>query len=166
VRSKVASFIGARPEEIALVRNTTEGVTTVLTNWPSSRGDEILTSSAEHAPFYDTLAQRAARDGIMPRRFHLPAPTPSVDAIVDALDTALTPRTRLVMVGQTVLTGQIMPIRAIADRVHARGEHLLVDGVLGIGQMPTDVRAMDSDFYAAGFHKLCCGPRGDRGLVR
>jgi hypothetical protein len=37
--------------------------------------------------------------------------------------------------------------------------HLLVDGVLGIGRIPTDVRAMDCDFYAAGFHELCGGPR-------
>jgi isopenicillin-N epimerase len=160
VRPKVASFIGARPSEIALLRNTTEGVTTVLTNWPLSRGDEILTTSAEHAPFYDTLARRAARDGIVTRSFHLPSPAPSLDAIVDALDAALTSRTRLVMVGQMVLTGQIMPIRAIADRVHARGARLLVDGVLAIGQMPTDVRALDCDFYAAGFHKVCNGPRG------
>jgi selenocysteine lyase/cysteine desulfurase len=49
---------------VALLRNTTEGVTTVLANWPLKAGDEILTSSAEHGPFYDTLARRAARDHI------------------------------------------------------------------------------------------------------
>jgi selenocysteine lyase/cysteine desulfurase len=128
-------------------------------NWPLKRGDEILTSSAEHGAFYDTVAARAARDGIVVRRFHYPAPTSSLDAITDALEQALTPRTKLVMIGQVVLTGQITPVRAIADRVHARGARLLVDGVLGIGHIPTDVRAMDCDFYAAGFHKFACGPR-------
>jgi kynureninase len=59
VRAKVAAFIGAKAENVALVRNTTEGVTTVLANWPLARGDEILTSSAEHGPFYDKLASRA-----------------------------------------------------------------------------------------------------------
>jgi selenocysteine lyase/cysteine desulfurase len=91
------------------VRNTTEGVTTVLLNWPLERGDEILTSSAEHGPFYDTLAQRAARDGVTIRRFHYPAPARSLNEIVDAIDRALSPRTRLVMIGQVVLTGQINP---------------------------------------------------------
>ena len=95
----------------------------------------------------------------MPTQFHLPAPTTSVDAIVSAVGAALTPRTKLVMVGQVVLTGQIMPVRPIADVVHARGAHLLVDGVLGLGHIPTDVTAMDCDFYAAGFHKWGCGPR-------
>jgi isopenicillin-N epimerase len=159
VRAKVAAFIGAKAENVALVRNTTEGVTTVLANWPLARGDEILTSSAEHGPFYDKLASRAARDGLAVRRFHYPAPAPSVDAIVEAIDRALTPRTRLVMIGQVVLTGQINPVRAIADVVHAKGAKLLVDGVLAVGHVATDVTVMDCDFYAAGFHKWGCGPR-------
>jgi isopenicillin-N epimerase len=159
VRKKAAAFIGAPEGSVALVRNTTEGVTTVLLGWPVERGDEILTSSAEHGQFYDTLAQRAARDGLMIKRFHYPAPAPSLDAIVDAIDRAMTPRTRLVMIGQVVLTGQINPVRAIADRVHARGAKLLVDGVLAVGHVEADAVAMDCDFYAAGFHKWGCGPR-------
>jgi selenocysteine lyase/cysteine desulfurase len=158
-RRKAAAFIGAPDSAVALLRNTTEGVTTVLVNWPLQRGDEILTSSAEHGAFYDALAARAARDGITVRQFHYPAPALSLDAIANAVEQALTPRTKLVMIGQVVLTGQITPVRAIADRVHARGAKLLVDGVLGIGHVPTDVRAMDCDFYAAGFHKFACGPR-------
>jgi isopenicillin-N epimerase len=159
VRKRAAAFIGAPVENVALVRNTTEGVTTVLLNWPLARGDEILTSSAEHGQFYDSLEQRAARDGVTITRFHYPAPAPSLDAIVEAIDRAMTPRTRLVMVGQVVLKGQINPVRAIADRVHARGAKLLVDGVLAVGHVETNVVAMDCDFYAAGFHKWGCGPR-------
>jgi cysteine desulfurase/selenocysteine lyase len=63
------------------------------------------------------------------------------------------------MIGQVVLIGQINPIRAIADLVHSKGAKLLVDGVLGLGHIPTDIQAMDCDFYAAGFHKFACGPR-------
>ena len=159
LRKKTAAFIGAQTDSVAILRNTTEGVTTVLSNWPLKRGDEILTSSAEHGPFYDTLAQRAARDGVAIRRFHYPAPATSLESIVDAVERAMTPRTRLVMIGQVVLFGQINPVRAIADQVHARGAKLLVDGVLAVGHVPADVRAMDCDFYAAGFHKFACGPR-------
>jgi selenocysteine lyase/cysteine desulfurase len=159
VRKKVADFIGAPVENVALLRNTTEGVTTVLSNWPLKQGDEILTSSAEHGPFYGALAQRAARDGVTIRRFHYPAPATSSHSIVDAVDRAMTARTRLVMVGHIVLFGQINPVREIADLVHARNAKLLVDGVLAIGHIPTDVKAMNCDFYAAGFHKFACGPR-------
>jgi len=159
LRNKAAALIGAPATSVALLRNTTEGVGTVLGNWPLRPGDEILTSSAEHEHFYDLLAARASRDGILPRRFHIPAPAASLGEIVDAVEAAMTERTRLVMVCQVVLTGQVMPIRAIADAVHRRGAVLLVDGVLGLGHVETDVSAMDCDFYAAGFHKWGCGPR-------
>ncbi len=159
VRARVAAFVGAPRESVALVRNTTEGVATVLANWPLSAGDEILTTSTEHGPFYDLLAARAARDGVVPRQFHLPAPTTDTAEIVAALDRAITPRTKLVMIGSVVLTGQIMPVRDIADVVHRRGALLLVDGVLGLGHIPQNVVDMDCDFYAAGFHKWGCGPR-------
>jgi selenocysteine lyase/cysteine desulfurase len=159
IRSKVASLIGASAGNIALLRNTTEGVTTVLSNWPLKAGDEILTSSAEHGPFYGTLAQRAARDGVRVLQFHYPAPVRSKESIMEAIERALTPRTRLVLIGHIVLLGQINPVRAIANLVHNKGAKLLVDGVLGLGHIPTDVQAMDCDFYAAGFHKFACGPR-------
>ena len=158
-REKAAASIGAATDEVALLRNTTEGVTTVLMNCPLKRGDEILTSSAEHGPFYDTLEQRAARDGVVVRRFHYPVPADSHEQILKAIDRELTNRTRLVMIGHIVLTGQINPVREIAELVHARGVKLLVDGVLAIGHIETDVHAMGCDFYAAGFHKWGCGPR-------
>lgn len=68
IRKKAAGFIGAPTEHIALLRNTTEGVTTFLANWPLQAGDEILTSSVEHGPFYDALARRAARDHVVVRK--------------------------------------------------------------------------------------------------
>jgi selenocysteine lyase/cysteine desulfurase len=59
------------------------------------------------------------------------------DSILEAIERAMTPRTRLVMMGHIVLFGQINPVRAIADLVHARNAKLLVDGVLAIGHIPT-----------------------------
>ena len=79
--------------------------------------------------------------------------------VLACLRLELTNRTRLVMIGHIVLTGQINPVREIAELVHARGAELLVDGVLAIGHIETDVHAMGCDFYAAGFHKWGCGPR-------
>lgn len=55
LRRKVADFIGAPVDNVALLRNTTEDVTTVLSHWQLQQGDEILASSAEHGPFYDTF---------------------------------------------------------------------------------------------------------------
>jgi selenocysteine lyase/cysteine desulfurase len=160
VRGKAAALIGARVDEVALTRNTTEGITTVIQGWPLTPGDEILTSSQEHAPYYGALALRAARDRVRIRQFHLPTPAPSPDEIVAGVERAMGPRTRLVMLCRVALSGQILPIREIAARVHARGAKLLVDGALAIGHVVNDVQAMGCDFFAGNFHKWGCGPRG------
>jgi selenocysteine lyase/cysteine desulfurase len=158
VRSKLAAFINADPAEVAITRNTTEGMTTVVMGHPLSRGDEILTTTQEHAPFYGMLQQRAARDGVGVRTIPLPAPATSLPALVDAVDRAMTSRTRLVALCHVPLHGQINPIRAIADRVHARGARLLVDGALAVAHARVDVKALDCDYYAANLHKWGSGP--------
>jgi selenocysteine lyase/cysteine desulfurase len=86
-----------------------------------------------------------------------------LNTIVDVVDRAMTPANPAVMIGHVVLIGKINQMYAVADRVHARGATLLVDGVLGFGHEPTNVTAIDSDSYAAGFHKSGasagdCGP--------
>jgi selenocysteine lyase/cysteine desulfurase len=75
----------------------------------------------------------------------------------------MTPANPAMMIGHVVLIGKINQMHAVADCVHARGATLLVDGVLGFGHEPTNVTAIDSDSYAAGFHKSGasagdCGP--------
>lgn len=164
-RTAVAKLIGSTPDETAIVRNTTEGVTTVLLNWPLSAGDEIVCSVAEHGPFHDTLAFRAARDGVTIRQVQLPIPAARQEDLVAAYDAVIGPRTRLVLLPHVMLYGQIMPVREIAALVHARGGHLLVDGVLSIGHIPVDVQAMGCDFFAAGFHKWGMGARGTAAFI-
>jgi isopenicillin-N epimerase len=159
VRARIAALINADPDELAMTRNTTEGVTTVVMGHPLVRGDEILTTTQEHAPFYGMFQQRAARDGVTVNAIPLPAPA-SHRAIVDAIERGMSRRTRLVMICQVPLHGQIHPVRSIADLVHAHGARLLVDGALAVGHVAVDVKAMDCDYYAANLHKWGCGPSG------
>lgn len=160
VRNLVARFVGASAEEVALTRNTTEGVTTVLSGLPLRRGDEILTSTFEHLPFYGTLMQRAQRDGIALQTVALPTPARSASDLVAAFAEAMTPRTRLVMVDHVMLSGQIMPVREIAGEARRRGARTLVDGALAVGHVPVRVRDLGCDYYAGNFHKWTGGMPG------
>lgn len=160
VRDKAARLIGARGSEVALTRNTTDGVSTVLLHWPLVAGDEILTTSGEHGHYYGTLAIRAARDRVSVRQFHLPTPAESPAALITAVAQAMGPRTRLVMVCRVTLTGQILPIAEITKLVQARGARVLVDGALSPGHVENDVTGWGCDFFAGNFHKWASGPRG------
>ena len=58
------------------------------------------------------------------------------------------------------LTGQVLPVRAIADAAHARGVRVLVDGAQSFGQFPFTVAQLGCDYFATSLHKWLMGPQG------
>jgi isopenicillin-N epimerase len=158
VRRRVAAHIGCAPEEIAVTRNTTDGVTTVISGLPMRPGDEILTTNHEHGPYYGLLHQRAARDGIVVKAIEVPTPAKDPGEIAAAFERAIGPKTRLILVCHVAMTGQIMPVRRITEIAHARGVHVLVDGALAFGHLVVGPKALGCDYYAASFHKWAGGP--------
>ncbi|MEI6180007.1 MAG: cysteine desulfurase [Chloroflexales bacterium] len=156
-RGKVARFIGAASHrEIVFVRNTTEAINLVAYSWGNANlkpGDRILLTLMEHhsnlVP-WQMLAQRTGAhldylglDGAM----RLP---------LEELDTKLTERTKLVaLTHQSNVLGTINPVRLIADRAHAVGAKVLVDGAQSVPHLPVDVKALGCDFLAFSGHKMC-----------
>jgi selenocysteine lyase/cysteine desulfurase len=160
VLRRVAAHVGCAPEEIVLTRNTTDGVTTVVSGLPLRPGDEILTTNQEHHPYFGLLQQRAARDGVVLKVIDVPSPARNPDEIAEAFERAIGPRTRLILVCHVALTGQIMPVRRIAEAAHRQGAQVLVDGALAFGHIVVKPKELGCDYYAASFHKWACGPMG------
>jgi isopenicillin-N epimerase len=158
VRRRLAAHIGCAPEAIALTRNTTDGVTAVVVGLPLRAGDEILTTNQEHHPYFGLLHQRAARDGLVVRAIDIPSPARNPAEIAEAFEQAMGPRTRLILVCHVALTGQIMPVRRIAEAAHRQGAQVLVDGALAFGHIVVKPTELGCDYYAASFHKWAYGP--------
>jgi selenocysteine lyase/cysteine desulfurase len=158
VRKRLAAHLGCALEEIALTRNTTDGVTTVVSGLPLRSGDEILTTNQEHHPYFGLLQQRAARDGVVIKAIDIPSPAKSPDEIAAAFEHAISSRTRLILVCHVALTGQIMPVRRIAQAAHRQGAQVLVDGALAFGHIDVNLPSLDCDYYSASFHKWAGGP--------
>jgi len=156
-RGKVARFIGATSQrEVIFTRNTTEALNLVAYSWGGANlqpGDRILLTIMEHhsniVP-WQLLAQRTGAKldylGIDDEgRLRL-----------DELDQQLSERTKLVaLTHQSNVLGTINPVRAIADRAHAVGAVVVVDGAQSVPHMPVDVQALGCDFLAFSGHKMC-----------
>ena len=132
VRTRLASAFGCDREELALTRNTTEGIETVLLGLALRSGDEVVTTTQDYWRFQNTLLQRSEREGIVLRSITLPVPVESTDEIVDRFAAAITPRTRVILMSHIInLTGQVLPVREVVRMARARGVLVVVDGAHG-----------------------------------
>jgi cysteine desulfurase/selenocysteine lyase len=159
-RRTLARFIGAEPEEIVFVRNTTEALNLVAYAWGLQHlreGDEILLSEMEHhanlVPWHLIARRTGARIKAIPL-------TPEGRLELAALDELLTERVRVVsLVHMSNVLGTVNPVAEVACRAKAVGALVVVDGAQSAPHMPIDVKALGADFFAFSGHKMC-GPTG------
>lgn len=161
IRRKVASFIGADPEEIVLTRNATEGMNTVASGLDLLPGDEVLMSDQEHPGGRSPWYQRAKRYGIAVKEFEMPKSPKNTAEILGLVEKAITPRTRIISVSHiTTVTGGMLPVKEIAALARSRSILTLIDGAHAIGQLPLDMHEIGCDYYATSPHKWLFAPKG------
>ena len=156
LRSLAAAMIGAMPEEIALVGNTTAGINLVAEGFPWKPGDNVVTRADEFPSNQYPWLHLAGR-GVVTRRL----PTDDGRLDLDRLAEAIDDRTRIVTVSWVVYaSGWRHDLDRLAEIVHRRGALLFLDAIQGLGVFPLDVRQTPIDFLAADGHKWLLGPEG------
>lgn len=160
-RDTVRKFINASSvEEIIFTRNTTESINLVaysygLTN--IKKDDEIVVAISEHHSNFLPWQMVAKNTGATLKYLYCNQDGSYND---DDICSLITPKTKLVAIAYVSnVTGRINPVEKIISRVHSFGGVVLVDGAQSISHMPTDVSALDADFFAFSAHKMY-GPMG------
>tara|TARA_R110002110_G_C13470525_1_gene720908 strand:+ start:18886 stop:20133 length:1248 start_codon:yes stop_codon:yes gene_type:complete len=160
-RETVSRFIGSpASQQVIWTRGTTESINLVAQSWGREQlqpGDRVLVSMLEHhsniVPWQIVAAATGASVEPIPV-------TTAGDIDLAALDALLDKRVKLVAVNHVSnALGTINPVRMIADKAHAAGARILVDGAQGVAHLPVNVVDLDCDFYAFSGHKLL-GPTG------
>lgn len=160
-RAGLAAFCGCSKDELALMHNATEAMSTIAEGLDLKAGDEVLITDQEHPSGRCCWQRRQARDGIRVREVKLPLPPESSAQLAGAVVSAFGPRTRVVSFsGITTTTGLIMPCRAICDAARAKGILSVVDGAHMNGQMPFRIADLGCDFFAGSPHKWLFAPAG------
>lgn len=156
VRQRVAGIIGAAPDEVALVPNTTAGINLVAEGFPWRPGDNVVTLANEFpSNLYPWL--NLSGYGVETRQVAVDDGGVDLDRIARACDD----RTRIVSVSWVgYATGWRMDLEALVALTHARGALLFVDAIQGLGVFPIDVGRLGVDFLAADGHKWLLGPEG------
>lgn len=161
VRKELARLLGCADDELVITRNTTESLDTVIGAFDWKPGDEAVMAEHDYGSMLDMFKLQARRHGMRNRVVSVPLHPESDDEIVDLYQSALTSKTRLLMVCHMInITGQILPVRRIADMAHRHGVQVMVDGAHTFGQLDFRIDDLGCDYYGSSLHKWLGAPLG------
>jgi len=152
-RKVCAEFIGAQPDEIALLGPTSLGLSLFANGIPWNEGDEVLCYTSDYPanvyPWMDLQRRGVVVRYLQPERIGEITP--------ELVAAALTPRTRLVALAScNFFTGYRIDVDAIGRLLHERGVLFSLDAIQTLGAFPLSVEHVD--FLSADAHKWMLGP--------
>ncbi len=154
VRTKLAKFIGASPEEVVITRNTTEGINFVVNGLDLKEGDEVLLSNMEHPGGICPWELKAKRYGVIIKEVEIGLPPKSTEEFVDSFRKAITPKTKVISISHTVyISGLISPVKELCQMAHDKGILVLADSAHGIGMLDLNMKELGVDFFATSPYK-------------
>jgi selenocysteine lyase/cysteine desulfurase len=160
VRSAFARMIGATPNEIAFLANTTQGVIDIAFGLPWRTGERVLLFDGEFPANVTPWQQAAEEFGLELCWLSLDAFHRSAEEGLAELEGALERGVRLVAVSAVQYkTGLRMPIAEMAALCHRHGAEIFVDAIQALGATPIDI-ASGIDYLSSGSHKHLMGAEG------
>ncbi len=161
LREKLAAMAGCSSEEIAINRNATEGLNTVIFGLNLKAGDEVVLTRQDYPNMINAWKQREKRDGVKLVWLDLPLPMDDEDRIVDLYQSAFTAKTKVVHITHLInWTGQILPVKKIAMEARRRGIDSIADGAHTFAHFDFSIPELGCDYYATSLHKWLGAPFG------
>ena len=161
IRTGLAELFGCDREEIAITRNASESLETLLMGMDFKPGDEILTTTQDYPRMLTTLRQREKRENLKLKLIQVPIPPKNLNEITAAFEKGITDRTRLVLISHMInITGQITPVKAVCDIARARGIETIVDGAHSFAQFYFKQSDIGCDYFGTSLHKWLYAPKG------
>jgi selenocysteine lyase/cysteine desulfurase len=154
LRKDLARISGCNPEEIAINRNASEGLETVIFGLNLKAGDEVVVSKYDYPNCINAWKQRELRDGIKLVWVSMDLPSEDNEYMAGQYIKAFTAKTKVVHVTHVInWTGQILPVRKIADAAHHRGIEVLVDGAHSFAHFEFTIPSLGADYFGTSLHK-------------
>lgn len=160
VREGIAQYVNVNADEIALVRNTSEGNNIVINGLQLGKGDEVVIWDQNHPTANIAWDVRAGRYGYRVIRVKTPENPLDGENLIRPFKKAITSRTKALCFSHVSnITGIRLPAKELCQMARSMGILTLVDGAQTFGTYPLFLHDIGCDFYTASSHKWFCGPR-------
>ncbi len=160
----LAAHLNAKGEDIVFTGNASDAINAVLRSFVLMPGDEVVTTSHAYGAVRRTLEFVTERAGARLVYADLPYPIADKNQALDALQRALSARTRLAVLDHvTSQTAIRLPLGRMVAACAERGVKVMIDGAHGPGQVPVDLGALEElgvHYYIGSGHKWLGTPRG------
>jgi selenocysteine lyase/cysteine desulfurase len=159
--AKLATVAGCSPEELIITRNTTESLDMIIGGLDWRPGDEAVMAEQDYGAMLEMFKHVSRRFGVVNKVVSVPNNPQSDDEIVNLYASAITDKTKLLMVCHMInITGHILPVRKICDMAHAKGVQVLVDGAHSFAHIKFAIPDLDCDYFGTSLHKWLSVPLG------
>jgi len=161
LRKNLAELAGCDKEELALHRNASEALETVIFGIELKAGDEVVLAKQDYPNMIGAWKQREKREGIKLVWINLDLPSEDDQYLVSQYTNAFTSKTKVVQVTHMInWIGQKLPVRKIADAAKKRGIDVLVDGAHTFAQFEFKLNDLNCDYFGTSLHKWLGAPIG------
>ena len=161
LRHKLAVLAGCSPEEIAVNRNATEALNTVIFGLDMKAGDEVIGTKQDYPNMINAWKQRAEREGIVYTQLNFKFPIENDEEIVSAYEKAITPKTKIIHITHVInWIGQIMPVKKICAMAKKYNLEVIVDGAHSFGLLDFKIPELGCDYFGTSLHKFLSAPIG------
>jgi selenocysteine lyase/cysteine desulfurase len=159
--AKLAAVAGCPPDQLIITRNTTESLDMIIGGLDWKTGDEAVMAEQDYPAMLDMFKQVSKRYGVINKIVSVPNHPQTDDDIVNLYASAITDRTKLLMVCHMInITGQILPVKKICDMAHNRGVQVMVDGAHSFAHFRFNIPDLNCDYFGSSLHKWLSVPLG------
>lgn len=161
LREKLALLAGVNSEEIAIHRNASEALETIIFGLDLKAGDEVVLCKQDYPNMINAWKQREKRDRIKLVWVNLELPSTDNEYLSNSYIEKFTSKTKVVHITHIInWNGQILPVRQIADSAHENNIEVVVDGAHSFAHFQFTIPELGCDYFGTSLHKWLCSTIG------
>lgn len=161
LRKNLAQLAGCDAEEIAMQRNASEALETIIFGLDLKAGDEVVLTKQDYPNMIAAWKQREKREGIKLVWINLDLPSEDENYLVKQFTDAFTAKTKVVQITHMInWIGQKLPVKKIADAAKKKNIEVLVDGAHTFAQFEFKIPDLNCDYFGTSLHKWLGAPIG------